>query len=87
MWSKRRRKLKALISFFYPTRGYIGASLVAQLIKNPPAMRETWVRSLGGEDPLEERMAISPVFLPGDSPRTEVPGRLRSMGSPRVGHD
>ena len=40
----------------YPLQ-YSWASLVAQLVKNPPAMRETWVRSLGGEDPLEKRMA------------------------------
>ena len=40
----------------YPLQ-YIGASLVAQLVKNPPAMQETWVQSLGWEDPLEEDMA------------------------------
>ena len=80
-------KLNALCFLFNPTRGYLGASLVAQLVKNPPAMLETWVRSLGGEDPLEEHMAISPVFLPGEAPRTEVPGELWSMGLQRVGHD
>ena len=37
---------------------------MAQLIKNPPAVRDTWVRSLGQDDPLEKRMAITPVFLP-----------------------
>ena len=42
------------------------ASLVAQLVKNPPAMRETWVQSLGGEDPLEKRKATTPVFWPGE---------------------
>ena len=112
-------------------------SLVAQLVKNPPAMREAWVRSLGWEDPLEKGMAThssilawriswivykgfpcgsagkrtacnvgnlgsiprlgkfpwsrarlpTPVFGPGESPWTEVPGRLQSMGSQRVGHD
>ena len=40
---------------------------MAQLVKNPPAMRETWVRSLGGEDPLEEGMQPTPVFWPGAS--------------------
>ena len=42
-------------------------SLVAQLVKNLPAVQETWVRSLGGEDPLKKEMAAHPVFLPGES--------------------
>ena len=42
---------------------YFGASLVAQLVKNPPAMRETWVRSLGGEDPLEKEKATHSSIL------------------------
>ena len=65
------------------------ASLVAQMVKNPPAMRETWVWSLDWEDPLEESMAwqTTPVFLPGESPGTEEPGGLQSMGSQRVRHD
>ena len=41
--------------------------MVAQTVKNPPAMQETWVRSLGREDPLEKGMASIPVFLPGES--------------------
>ena len=41
----------------------VGASLVAQLVKNPPAMQETWVRSPGWEDPLEKGMATHSVFL------------------------
>ena len=49
------------------------ASLVAQLVKNLPAMQETWVPSLGWEDPLEGDMATIPVFLPGKSPWTEEP--------------
>ena len=44
-----------------------GASLVAQMVKNLPAMRKTWVRSLGWEDPLEKGMATTPVFLSGES--------------------
>ena len=44
---------------------YSWASLVAQLVKNPPAMWETWVRSLGWQDPLEKRKA-TPVFWPGE---------------------
>ena len=42
------------------------ASLVAQLVKNLPAMQDTWVRSLGGEDPLEKERQLTPVFLPGE---------------------
>ena len=45
-----------------------------------------WVRSLGWEDPLEEGMATTPVFLPGEFPWTEVPGGLQSIGSQRVRH-
>ena len=43
------------------------ASLVAQVVKNPPAVQETWVRSLGWEDPLEKERPPTPVFLPGES--------------------
>ena len=42
-------------------------------LKNPPAMQETWVRSLGWEDPLEKARQPIPVFLPGESPQTEEP--------------
>ena len=52
------------------------ASLVAQTVKNPPAMRETWVRSLGWEDPLEEGMEIHSRNLAWRSPWTEEPGGL-----------
>ena len=57
------------------------------MIKNPPAMWETWVRSLGWEDPLERAWQPTPVFWPGVSPGTEEPGGLQSMGWPRVKHD
>ena len=58
------------------------ASLVAQLVKNLPAMRETRVQFLGREDPLEGRAwQPTPVFLPRESPWTEEPGRLQSLGS------
>ena len=50
-------------------------------------MWETWVWALGQEDSLEEGMAPTPVFLPGESPWTEEPGGLQSMGSQRVAHD
>ena len=66
---------------------YFRASWVAQMIKNPPAMQETWVQSLSWEDPLEEGVAIPSSILAWRIPWTEEPGRLQSMGSQRVGHD
>ena len=65
----------------------LGASLVAQLVKNLPAMQETWVRSLGWEDPLEKEMATQSSILAWRIPWTEEPGGLQSTGSQRVGHD
>ena len=56
------------------------ASLVAQLVKNPPAMWETCVRSLGREDPLEKEMATHSSILAWRIPRTEGLGGLQSMG-------
>ena len=53
---------------------------MGQSIKNPPAIGETWLQFLGREDPLEEGMEPTPVFLPGESTWTEVPGWLQSMG-------
>ena len=64
-----------------------GTSLVAQTVKNLPAVRETWVPSLGREDPLEEGMATHSSILAWRIPWTEEPGGLQSMGSQRVGHD
>ena len=66
---------------------YLGASLVAQRLKHLPAMRETWVRSLGWEDPLEKEMATHSSILAWRIPWTEEPGGLQSTGSQRVGHD
>ena len=63
------------------------ASLVAQLVKNLPAMQETWVPSLGQEDPLGTGMASHSSILAWKIPWTEEPGGLQSMGSQRVGHD
>ena len=51
------------------------ASLVAHLVKNLPAMQETWVRSLGWDDPLEKEMAIHSSTLAWKIPRTEEPDR------------
>ena len=57
------------------------------MVKNLPGKQETWVRSLGQEDPLEEGMATHSSSLAWEIPRTEEPGGLQSMGSQRVGHD
>ena len=61
--------------------------LVAQWVKRLPTMRETRVRSLGQEDPLEREMATHSGTLAWKIPWTEKPGWLQSMGSQRVGHD
>ena len=66
---------------------YAWASLVAQMVKNTPAMQETWVRSLSWEDPLEEGMTTHSSILAWKIPWTEDPGGLQSMGSQRVGHN
>ena len=60
---------------------------MAQMVKRLPAMRETQVRSLGQEDPLEKEMATHSSTLAWRIPWTEEPGRLQSMESQRVGHD
>ena len=60
---------------------------MTQTVKNLPAMRETWVQSLGWEDPLEKEMASHSSILARKIPWTEEPDRLQSMGSLRVGHD
>ena len=61
--------------------------LVAQTVKNLLAMRETWVQSLGWEDPLEEGMATHSSILAWRIPWREEPSGLQSIGSHRVGHD
>ena len=60
---------------------------MAQMVKNPPAVWETWVRSLGWEDPLEKGMATHYSIPAWRIPWTEEPGRLQSMGWQRVGHN
>ena len=65
----------------YPLQ-YSWASLVPQLEKNPPAMPETWVRSLGWEDPLEKETATHPSIL-----TWRIPWTVESMGLQRVEHD
>ena len=68
-------------------QSYTRASLVSHTVKNLPTTRETWVQSLGGEDPLEKEMATHSSILAWRVPWTEEPSRLQSMGSQRVGHD
>ena len=63
------------------------ASLVAYLVKNLPAMQETWVLFLTLEDPLEKEMATHSNSLAWEIPWTEDPGRLQSMGSQRLRHN
>ena len=64
-----------------------GASLVAQRLKCLPAMQETWVQSLGREDPLEKEMATHSSTLAWRIPWREEPGGLESKGSQRIGYD
>ena len=65
----------------YPLQ-YSWASLLAQLVKSPPAMWETWVPSLGWEDPLEKGKATHSSIL-----SWRIPWNVQTMGSQRVGHD
>ena len=62
-------------------------SLMAQMVKNLPAVQESQTPSLGQEDPLEKEMATHSSILAWETPWAEEPGRLQSMGSQRVGHD
>ena len=63
------------------------ASLVAQAVNNPPTMQETWVLSLGWEDPLKAGMATHSSILAQRISWTEETSGLQSMGSQRVRHD
>ena len=60
---------------------------MAQMVKRLPTMQETWVPSLGWEDPLEKEMATHSSVLAWRVPLTAEPGGLPSMGLHRVGHD
>ena len=76
-------KPKSISSFIPVYMGFPGGSDG----KASPAMWETWVRSLGWEDPLEKEMATHSRTLAWKIPWMEEPGRLQSMGSRRVGHN
>ena len=65
----------------------VWASLVAHMVKDLPAVQETLVQSLGGEDPLEEGTATHSNILAWRIPRTEASGGLQSTGSQRAGHN
>ena len=76
--------LKATITYFKVNlQGLPGGAVV----KNPSAVQEMWVGSVGWEDPLEEEMATHPSILAWRIPWTEEPSGRQSMGSQRVGHD
>ena len=72
---------------FMVTEGKERTSLVAQMVKRLPTMRETWVQSLGWEDLMEKEMATHSNILAWKIPWREDPGRLQSMGSQRVVQD
>ena len=68
--------IKAFLGLISEIVSFLGGSV----IKNPPAVQETWVQFLGLEDPLEKGMATHSSILVGRIPWTEEPGRLQSMG-------
>ena len=76
-----------IISYGIKGLGLGFINLVVQTTKNLPAMQQTWVRSLGWEDPLEKGMVTPSSILAWTIPWTEEPGRLQFTGSQRVGHD
>ena len=65
----------------------VRVSLVAQMVKNLPAIQKTRVQSPGQEDPLEKGVTTHSTILAWEIPWTDEPGRLQSMGSLRVRHD
>ena len=75
------------ITVFFELSIELKTSQVAQRLKHLPAMWETWVRSLGREDPWEKEMATHSSILAWRIPWMEEPGGLQSTGSQRVGHD
>ena len=68
-------------------KGFITSKLVAQMVKNLPAMQETWIQSLGQKDPLEKGMATHSRILTWRTRWTEELGGLQSMELQRVGRD
>ena len=74
------------VIFYVTLSNLVGASLVAQTVKNPSAMKETGFNPRVGKIPWRRAWQPTPVFLPGESPWTEETGGLQSMGSQRVEH-
>ena len=72
---------------FFKSIIIVGASLIAQSVKNLPVMQEARIRFLGWDDLLEEEMATHSSILAWKIPWSEEPGELQSMGSKRVRHD
>ena len=85
-FQKAKLKFAALATVYVAFTLYSRASLVAQMVKHLPTMGETWVQSLGREDPLEKGMATHSSILAWEIPWMEEAGRLQSRGSQRVGH-
>ena len=81
--TNNKRNIKSL-EYLY--ENWFWVSLVAQMVKNLPAVQETWVPSLGGEDPLEEEMATHSSILAWRISWTEEPGGLESMGLQELIH-
>ena len=75
-----------LFVFFFFSKTILGASLVDQIVKNPPAVEETRVQFLGWEDTLEKGMFTHSSIFPWRIPWTEEPGGLQFVGSQRVRH-
>ena len=84
--SKQRAQVFSSVSFD-KLLAFIRVSLIAQWVKNLPAMQETWVRSLGQEDPLEKGISTHSSILAWRIPWIEEPGGLQSIRLQRVGHD
>ena len=82
---KGRRHYEVALEILLPVNNRV--SLVVQMVKNLPAMWETWVWSLSQEDPLEKELATHSSILAWIIPWIEEPGRLEFMGSQRVRHD
>ena len=83
----RAREFQSILVTFKGSIYLFQAFLVAQMVKNLSATQETWVQSLGQEDPLEKGMATHSSILAWRIPWTEEPGRLQSTGSQRVERD
>ena len=81
----RSRSVSGFLIYIFLTGSW--ASLVAQRVKDLPAVQETWVQSLGREDLLEKGMATHSSLLAWRIPGTGEPGGLQSIGSQRVRHD